>query len=463
MAFTNALDPVSGQPQLGDWQFNGLFGVNSATNVTITSSAGEFTLSNADASISTTTGELFLSLTAGGAITLGPDSLSFYLPNTGSSYNFSGDDCDMSITLNKTGIGGNFFLTAASNYNITCANSGSIASDDILSITSQNNMTITSTAGELKAQNAVGMLWLRNSGVYLNRTGSGQLSFGTAGNVDLRAYAGWLHLFSDLGDVSLESSAADAYVSANNNIYVQSGTGTTISAATGNVALNTFGGSLTSTIVGGGIYLDVTGQGGFNVDGGDTIVYNSGAGGQYLSLYSAGNLQCTSPTGTTFTATANDFTANASAGSVVLNSPSVKLPAITSASTSNVVYYDTTSKEVSYAPLPSVELPLVVVSGTSQSISVNTRYIANNAGLTTFTLPATAAVGDIFQIVGATTGLFVIAQNASQSVRLNSSLTTVGVTGQTASTTIGNVLQVICTVADTEFIVMYPNGNFNLT
>lgn len=40
------------------------------------------------------------------------------------------------------------------------------------------------------------------------------------------------------------------------------------------------------------------------------------------------------------------------------------------------------------------------VTGTSQSIAVNTGYILNNAVLVTATLPSTSAVGNIVRVVG---------------------------------------------------------------
>ena len=47
----------------------------------------------------------------------------------------------------------------------------------------------------------------------------------------------------------------------------------------------------------------------------------------------------------------------------------------------------------------ALSVPLFV-GGTSQSTATNTNYTATNSGLTTFTLPATATVGDTVQISG---------------------------------------------------------------
>jgi hypothetical protein len=74
------------------------------------------------------------------------------------------------------------------------------------------------------------------------------------------------------------------------------------------------------------------------------------------------------------------------------------------------------------------------VVGTSQAISVNNGYVANNAGLVTLTLPATASVGDEIVIMGKGAGGWTIAQNASQSIQFGNQTTTVGVAGSLSST-----------------------------
>lgn len=73
--------------------------------------------------------------------------------------------------------------------------------------------------------------------------------------------------------------------------------------------------------------------------------------------------------------------------------------------------------------------PFTEVSGTTQTIAVNNRYSANNAANVTFTLPATGALGDTFEIMGKGAGFIVIAQNAGQQINFCSKSTTAGVGG----------------------------------
>lgn len=98
----------------------------------------------------------------------------------------------------------------------------------------------------------------------------------------------------------------------------------------------------------------------------------------------------------------------------------------------------------------------------SQTMEINHGYIPNDAGLITLTLPATAAVGDIIEIAGLGAGGWKIAQNAGQTIHYNSNDTTAGVAGYLSSTNRYNAIAIVCTVADTEFVVKSSCGNITI-
>lgn len=102
------------------------------------------------------------------------------------------------------------------------------------------------------------------------------------------------------------------------------------------------------------------------------------------------------------------------------------------------------------------------VTGTSQSMAVANGYILNNAGLVTATLPLTAAVGDIIEIVGKGAGGWLLAQNASQLIHFSSATTTTGVGGSLASTNQYDCVKIICTVTDTTWTVSSSIGNLTV-
>lgn len=84
------------------------------------------------------------------------------------------------------------------------------------------------------------------------------------------------------------------------------------------------------------------------------------------------------------------------------------------------------------------------VTGTSATLAVNNGYVANNAGLVTLTLPATATLGDVIKIVGKGAGGWTIAQNANQAIHLGNAVTTTGVAGSISSTNQYDTIDLVC-------------------
>ena len=94
--------------------------------------------------------------------------------------------------------------------------------------------------------------------------------------------------------------------------------------------------------------------------------------------------------------------------------------------------------------------PWIDVTGTTQTIAVNTGYIADNAAKVVFTLPATAALGDTFYITGkasAGTAGWQLKQNASQQIFFGSSSTTAGTGGSLTSTNQLDSIRAVCVTA----------------
>ena len=103
------------------------------------------------------------------------------------------------------------------------------------------------------------------------------------------------------------------------------------------------------------------------------------------------------------------------------------------------------------------------ITSTSAGMASNNGYVANNGALVTLTLPASAALGDIIEIVGKGAGGWLIAQNALQQINYSSRSTTVGVTGSLASTLPSNSVQIVCTTAGTSTVWTVQNSVGNLT
>lgn len=99
---------------------------------------------------------------------------------------------------------------------------------------------------------------------------------------------------------------------------------------------------------------------------------------------------------------------------------------------------------------------------TSVSMAVNNGYITNNAGLVTATLPDTAAVGDIVAIAGSGAGGWRIAQNASEIVHFGNVNTSTGAGGYLEFTNRYDSVELICIVANTEWVVRSSIGNITV-
>lgn len=110
-------------------------------------------------------------------------------------------------------------------------------------------------------------------------------------------------------------------------------------------------------------------------------------------------------------------------------------------------------------------LAFVDVTGTTQAMAVNTTYLADNVGLVTLTLPATAAQGSIIEVKGFGSGGWAIAQNANQQIRFGSATaTTVGVSGSLASTNLNDGVKLLAAVggASTIWTVLSSQGNITI-
>jgi hypothetical protein len=102
------------------------------------------------------------------------------------------------------------------------------------------------------------------------------------------------------------------------------------------------------------------------------------------------------------------------------------------------------------------------VTGTSQSMAVNNEYTANNAGLVTLTLPATAAIGEQVTVNGKGAGGWRIAQNSGQLIHLGSSVTTTGAGGSLSSTNQWDNIKLKCVTANTTWVAQTVVGNITI-
>lgn len=109
-------------------------------------------------------------------------------------------------------------------------------------------------------------------------------------------------------------------------------------------------------------------------------------------------------------------------------------------------------------------LTWTVQTGSTQALVKSTGTFSNSAGsAVAFTLPSTAAVGDTFEVcnMGARAAGFTIGYNAGQYIRFGN-ITTTTTTGSLAASATGDAVRLVCSVANTEFVVT-PGSMGNLT
>jgi trimeric autotransporter adhesin len=103
----------------------------------------------------------------------------------------------------------------------------------------------------------------------------------------------------------------------------------------------------------------------------------------------------------------------------------------------------------------------VDVTTATQTLAVQTGYVTDHTNVT-YTLPATAALGDQIRIVGKL-GITTIAQNAGQQILVSSASSTVGVTGSVVGTNVGDCIWLVCITAGSSTVWRAESFVGNLT
>lgn len=137
--------------------------------------------------------------------------------------------------------------------------------------------------------------------------------------------------------------------------------------------------------------------------------------------------------------------------------------------TDKILYICTTSGTASGAvwteisTINPVSFKLNSATVTPTAMVTNNGYVQNVGSLTTFVLPTTSNFGDIISVIGSGNGGWIITQNALQSIRIGSSLSTPGTGGSIASTNQYDAIELICITANLEWQVnAAPQGNLTI-
>ena len=149
------------------------------------------------------------------------------------------------------------------------------------------------------------------------------------------------------------------------------------------------------------------------------------------------------------------FTGNAGVGAAVANNFNIEgAGAVTTSVVGDTLTINVASSVFTWTVVTSASNPVTLVA--------NNGYIAKGAGVVNFKLPAAAAVGDTYKIIGYG-NLWTLAQNAGQSVTIGFVSSTVGVGGSIAASMISDNLTLVCVTSNTEFYEQGVQGNLIVT
>lgn len=108
----------------------------------------------------------------------------------------------------------------------------------------------------------------------------------------------------------------------------------------------------------------------------------------------------------------------------------------------------------------------VTVSGSSQAMAVNTRYVVTSTSTPcALSLPTSATIGDLIEIVGASTsGSMQITQASGQLIHIGSAVSTTGATGTvTSGTGLYDSIRLVCMATNTTWTSLGgPQGSWSL-
>jgi hypothetical protein len=102
------------------------------------------------------------------------------------------------------------------------------------------------------------------------------------------------------------------------------------------------------------------------------------------------------------------------------------------------------------------------VATSTKTLANDNNYITNNgASLVTYTLPTVSPQGSVIRVVGFSSGGWTINYSSGQSIIVGSLSTTV-TSGSLSSTNQNDVVELVCTVANTTFTTIAGVGNYTI-
>lgn len=296
----------------------------------------------------------------------------------------------------------------------------------------------------------VGQLW-----IYKN--GDARLAY-IYGGVDSNNDGVWTLSSSSAGNLATLSADSGTASPVAENILISGGSNITTSASGNDVAIALNSSVAVTDVTGGNLKVYVNRIESTNTNG-NVILYPNGTGSVVIQGQTANTVATYGTSG------ALQGVGPLTNGQLLIGSTGAQPVAANLTSTGGSVTITNTAGGINLeASGSSGGTSWSVVTATTASITNGQGLLCNNATGVTVTLPATAAVGDTFTVVamGGSGTSFSLAVNTGQSIRFGNTFTTTS-TGELRSTSLGDVCEVVCSVANTAFIVTRVIGNLTVT
>ena len=128
---------------------------------------------------------------------------------------------------------------------------------------------------------------------------------------------------------------------------------------------------------------------------------------------------------------------------------------------------DSANNTVNFFPKGASSIDWVQVTTPTVNMVPNTGYIDNDQFATIYTLPLIASVGSLLSIVSNTVSslpnfFWTLKQNAGQRIIIGNTFTTVGTDGSITEETPADVINLLCVVENTTWIVVSQMGSVNV-
>lgn len=154
------------------------------------------------------------------------------------------------------------------------------------------------------------------------------------------------------------------------------------------------------------------------------------------------------------------FLSDITAGALTLTEPTIpgriSKPLIIATSNTTAFFFNFRGKVISQ-DIPS---PLIWTAVNVDTLmAINNGYYTTGGGTLNMTLPTVASAGLTIRIAGFESTGWKIVQNSGQQISFGNLTTTSGVTGYLQSTSATDCIEILCTTANVNFVVLSSMGN----